>query len=83
MESPTNCTALIKATVQSDLDAVRALLAAGADPNEQEVNGRSGLMEAARWGLDEIFRALLDAGGRVDLQDMNGHTALINTILRL
>ena len=77
MESPTNCTALIKATVQSDLDAVRALLADGADtkhnPNRYV---RNALNFAANSGHDGIVRALLAGGAKTDLETHSGLTAL-------
>ena len=76
MESPTNCTALIKATVQSDLDAVRALLAAGADPNLNPNYGWTALHFAAHMGLDGIVGALLAGGAKTDLKNYVGWTAL-------
>ena len=44
---PTN---LMNATLQSDLDAVRALLAAGADPNATNRFGQTAQMVALQFG---------------------------------
>ena len=63
---PGDCTALMKATLQSDLDAVRALLAAGADPNPKTRCGWTGLH----------FVTLVVRGAQIDLKNYIGWTAL-------
>jgi ankyrin repeat protein len=61
--------------------AVRALLAAGADPGIRDLDGRTALMEAARLGSMASMRALLAAGAGPDAVAMNGTTALLQGIL--
>ena len=74
---PGDCTALMKATLQSDLDAVRALLADGADPNlNPNRYGWTALHFAAHMGLDGIVGALLAGGAKTDLETHSGLTAL-------
>ena len=50
------------AAMRQDTDAVRALLASGADVNAAQGDGMTGLHWAARLGATEIVRLLLDAG---------------------
>ena len=50
------------AAMRQDADAVRALLATGADVNAAQGDGMTGLHWAARHGATEIVRLLLDAG---------------------
>jgi len=65
------------AAENSDLDnIVTSLLAAGANPNAQDVNGKTPLMLAAKLGLS-TFRKVAQAGqGTIDwgLMDNNGNT---------
>jgi ankyrin repeat protein len=56
-------TALHRACRRSRREAVRTLLAAGADPNIVNAAGMTPLMETARAGDAEIARMLLDHGG--------------------
>lgn len=58
-----------------DCGALRAGLAAKANPNERGPEGRTPLMDAARYGLAECLPELLAAGARVDLADEAGRTA--------
>ncbi|MGB6942049.1 MAG: ankyrin repeat domain-containing protein [Bryobacteraceae bacterium] len=69
---------------------VRALLAAGADPNhatlpgietgsfmrDARTKGETPLHRAAAFGNEEDIRLLLDAGARIDAKDANGDTPL-------
>ncbi len=56
-----------------DGDAVRRLLAEGADPNAYTERGKPALHKA--WPLD-LKRALLEGGAHVDARDWQGNTAL-------
>ncbi|MFH9761097.1 ankyrin repeat domain-containing protein [Streptomyces anulatus] len=71
-------TALYLASVQDRLEAVRLLLAAGADPNRASGPGASDLplCGAACGGHTEVVEALLSAGARPDLREEFGFTAL-------
>ncbi|MBC6416227.1 MAG: ankyrin repeat domain-containing protein [Rhodospirillales bacterium] len=55
-------TPLYRAVRSDDAEAVRTLLAAGANPNARDANGRAPLHEAAEWGNVEAVAALLDGG---------------------
>lgn len=54
-------TPLYRAAIDGQVDAVAALLAAGADPNQESVQGTP-LCAAACWGHAQVVRALLAAG---------------------
>ncbi|MBQ1114162.1 ankyrin repeat domain-containing protein [Streptomyces sp. C3-3] len=71
-------TALYLASVQDRLEAVRLLLAAGADPNRASGPGASDLplCGAACGGHTEVVEALLSAGAKPDLREEFGFTAL-------
>lgn len=49
---------------QKDLGALKAALAAGADPNELDASGFTALEKAAGVGTDEMLAVLLDAGAQ-------------------
>lgn len=51
---------------------VSRLLAAGADPDKADAEGRTPLIAAAYMGHAEIVRALLDAGAKIDHADEDG-----------
>lgn len=51
---------------------VSRLLAAGADPDRADAEGRTPLIAAAYMGHAEIVRALLDAGAQIDHADDDG-----------
>ena len=59
------------------LQAVRALLKAGADPNLPNEKDITPLMAASAAGKLEIVQALLDAGADPNLRDKEGCTALM------
>jgi ankyrin repeat protein len=54
--------ALLAAALRGDADALRAALAAGADPNATDGEDRTALLIAAADGALELCRLLLDAG---------------------
>ncbi len=70
-------TSLLATVRTSDLSAIRALLAAGADPNGADDTGATPLMHAAAVGALEIMRTLIDAGADVNASAADGSTALI------
>ncbi|AGK76544.1 ankyrin repeat domain-containing protein [Streptomyces microflavus] len=71
-------TALYLAAVQNLPEAVRLLLAAGADPDRASGEGTADLplCGAACGGHTEVVEALLSAGARPDLREEFGFTAL-------
>ena len=64
------------ARANADPDAVRVLLAAGANADAQDDADMSALMYAARYNSAAVVRALLDAGADRSLADKAGHDAL-------
>lgn len=60
-------TALHVAATYGEVETVKVLLAAGADPNERNAFGENGIQWAAFWHHDETVRVLLDAGASPDL----------------
>ena len=66
---------IIRATSNGDVDAVRALLADGADVDQRGRGGHTALMVAAIFGHVEIARVLLGAEANVNLKDNLGLTA--------
>jgi ankyrin repeat protein len=73
----TSDTALIDTIRASDLPAMRALLAAGADVNGADPTGATPLMHAAAVGSPEAMRLLVDAGANVNATAADGSTALM------
>ncbi|MVW70798.1 ankyrin repeat domain-containing protein [Bordetella sp. 15P40C-2] len=69
-------TPLFHAITRGRLDAVTALLGAGAKPDTKCAYGRTALMEAGWNGYTHIARALLDHGADVNARDDMGMTAL-------
>ncbi|RSM12008.1 hypothetical protein CDV31_006458 [Fusarium ambrosium] len=59
-------------------DRIKALLAAGADPNLQNQEGLAPLtcLDDFRSGVSELFDLLVDAGADIDAVDRNGETHL-------
>jgi ankyrin repeat protein len=60
---------LIQAAIKGDVERIRELLAAGADPDVRGVGGTTPLLAATKARQTEAFRALLEAEADVDLQD--------------
>jgi ankyrin repeat protein len=58
------------------IDAVKVLLAAGANPDAVTSEGESALHLAAKDGKLDIVRALAEAGATLDLRNKDGKTAL-------
>lgn len=71
---PDGSTPLYRASVQGRADNVRALVAAGADPNAESGTGEEGLplCAAACWGHVDTVRELLAAGADPNLREDNG-----------
>ncbi len=65
------CTAIYK----GDLNTVKKFIEYGADVNE-ESNGMTPLMFAARYNKVEIIKYLLEKGAKKDVKDERGYTAL-------
>lgn len=63
------------AVAKNDLEAVRALIAAGADLDEQDHLGRTALHDAV-YRDAEILIELLAAGAQLRIRDQNGRTPL-------
>jgi hypothetical protein len=57
-----------------ELRRVRALLAAGADPNLQDEDGMTALHHAQS---PKVMKALVEAGAALDVEDQSGATALV------
>ena len=71
-------TLLIVAAGSWHVEKVAYLLASGARVNDQNTEGRSALIEAARNGSASVIGTLLTSGARVDLIDKKGRTALMH-----
>ena len=69
-------TPLHYAAARDSLDCINSLLAAGADPNIANSEGRTPLHEAAWRASVDVVNALLDAGGDPLHQDNDGRTPL-------
>jgi hypothetical protein len=61
---------------RNPVDAVKVLLAAGADPDAKTPDGDSALHLAAFAGKLDIVRALVEGGADINLKDGAGKTAL-------
>ena len=76
-KSPTSTdTALAEAAFVCDLIKVRELLAAGADPNVPDEEGRTPLTSAVLGGSIGLVGLLLEGGADVNARDHQGFTAL-------
>ena len=70
--------ALFRATREGNTDMVRSLLSGpGADVNVTDERGSTPLLEAARYGHEDITRVLIAAGANVKAKDKDGKTALM------
>ena len=63
---------LCAATTEGHLEAVRALLAGGADPNSKNAKGLTVLQNAVFWSQIEISLLLIEGGGDVTVKDGKG-----------
>ena len=68
---------LIEATKESDIEAVKLLIGAGANVNAKSVAGHTALMIANWVGDKEIAELLIGAGAEVNAIDNEGVTALM------
>lgn len=69
--------ALFRATREGNTDMVRSLVSApGVDVNAKNETGSTPLLEAARFGHDNICRILIAAGANLKAKDRDGKTAL-------
>ena len=69
--------ALLQAARAGNADTVRALLSSpNVDVNGVDENGNTPLIEAARFGHDDVVTALLLAKADVNLKNAHGKTAL-------
>ena len=77
-------TPLHRACYHGHLEIIRALLDAGAKPNEAKTRGtgQSPLIFACQKGRVEAARMLLDAGAEIDAVDNDGHTPLAHACSR-
>ena len=74
----TQTDALFRATVEGNTDMVRSLLSSpGADVNATDERGNTPLLEAARYGHEDICRLLIAAGANLKAKDKDGKTALM------
>ena len=73
------CRLFWQAAGNGDVDIVKALLAAGASPNDRDA---APLLRAAEEGQAEIIRILVAAKANVNNTDNNGYTALHKLLAR-
>ncbi len=74
----TQTVALFQATREGNTDMVRSLVTSqNADVNATDERGSTPLIEAARFGHEDIARILLAAGADVKAKDKDGKTALM------
>ena len=70
--------ALFRATREGNTDMVKSLLSSpGADVNATDERGSTPLLEAARFGHEDICRVLIAAGANLKSKDRDGKTALM------
>ncbi|HEX5833120.1 MAG TPA: ankyrin repeat domain-containing protein [Pyrinomonadaceae bacterium] len=70
--------ALFRATIEGNTDMVRSLVSGpGADVNATNEQGATPLLEAARYGHEDVARVLIAAGADVNVEDEDGKTALM------
>ena len=69
---------LFRATREGNTDMVRALLSSpGADVNATDERGSTPLLEAARYGHEDVCLVLIAAGANLKAKDRDGKTALM------
>jgi ankyrin repeat protein len=73
--------ALFRAVREGNTEMVKSLLSApGVNVNVSDERGNKPLLEAARFGHDEICRLLIANGANVKVKDKDGNTALMLAI---
>lgn len=70
-------TALINATIDGKIKAVKSLLGAGANPNSRDQKGNTSLILAAANGQKDIAELLLNHDVDANIQNNDGWTALM------
>src|ERR1044072_2819763 len=74
----TQTDALFRATVEGNTHMVRSLLSSpGEDVNATDQRGNTPLLEAARYGDEDICPVLIAAGANLKAKDKDGKTALM------
>ena len=74
----TQTIALFQATRAGNTDMVKSLVTSqGADVNATDERGSTPLLEAARYGHEDICRLLIAAGANIKAKDKDGKTALM------
>ena len=73
-------TALMRAALIGQTDAVTVLLDRGLDVNAKDSQGRTALMEATYGGHYDTVKTLLDRGAAPNLADDTGWTALMEAV---
>ena len=68
------------ACVDANVQQIRALLEAGADPSASDANGWTPLHFAAQANCAEGARILIDAGAAIDPEDRDGNTPLSKAV---
>lgn len=69
---------LFRATREGNTDMVKALLSSpGADVNATDERGSTPLLEAARYGHEDVCLVLIAAGANLKAKDRDGKTALM------
>lgn len=75
MRSPVGETPLHIAAARGDIEAVRVLLDAGAEPNAVGEHNYTPLHEALEQGHPQVARMLIAAGASLDAANVDGATA--------
>src|SRR5688572_19507324 len=63
-------------TQKDAIESIRLLLAAGADVNEADTQGRTAAYGAALWGLTDVVAFLHENGAKLDVREKRGMTPL-------
>lgn len=75
--APQSGNSIHAAVIAGDVEAVKSIIASGADLNEKEpAGGSSPLMTACVFGKTEIAKVLIDAGADLNVTNNDGSTAL-------
>ena len=68
---------MMAALINNDADAVKALIARGANPNAKNNLGQAPILAAAWLGHPECVKALIDFGADLNARDGDRNTALM------
>lgn len=71
---------LMMSSKEGKIDRVKELIAARADPHEQDATGMTPLMWAAHDGRPQVLQLLISKRCPVDMQDKFGDTALLHSV---